>query len=276
MATSKVAADVINSLLEPARAAAVAIRARVAGIVDVAAVVFVMNGGGRFHRWHLLAEARRHLALVLRGRRREPGLDEKIVATAISTHCLDVSQPKSTIGLLVDYRLYTARWSLSDLPGRRRPPTLASGPDRQPIPAPRPRPGPRIRMRGSGKSPGYRCSTSVPSSWCRRPRPAPSRTRGSPSLRRCRRWRSPPDRARGPVRLIDQPLLHAGIGMIVPPRTHLTGRPVDNPTAVENPAEAFGRRGRAAHQSQPHVRHAGAVWMGGLMPHGPAPAAGTR
>ncbi|MEK8146634.1 hypothetical protein NKH18_51345 [Streptomyces sp. M10(2022)] len=39
--------------------------------VDVAAVVFVMNGGGRFHRRHLLAEARRHLALVLRGRHRD-------------------------------------------------------------------------------------------------------------------------------------------------------------------------------------------------------------
>ncbi|WP_308461173.1 hypothetical protein [Streptomyces sp. Ru62] len=39
--------------------------------VDVAAVVFVMNSGGRFHRRHLLAEARRHLAFVLRGRRRE-------------------------------------------------------------------------------------------------------------------------------------------------------------------------------------------------------------
>ncbi|MEI5036298.1 hypothetical protein RB201_37490 [Streptomyces sp. S1A(2023)] len=33
-----------------------------------------MHDGGRFHRRHLLAEARRHLALVLRGRRREQGL----------------------------------------------------------------------------------------------------------------------------------------------------------------------------------------------------------
>ena len=60
--TSKVAADIINSLLEYARAAAAAIRARVAAVVDVAATVFVMNEGGRFHRRHLLAEARRHLA----------------------------------------------------------------------------------------------------------------------------------------------------------------------------------------------------------------------
>ncbi|WP_345666362.1 hypothetical protein [Streptomyces venetus] len=98
--------------------------------VDVTATVFVMNVGGRFHRRHLLAEARRHLALVLRGRRRDPGLDDQVVAAAISTHCLDISEPKTVRGLEAGYRLYTARWSLSDLPARRRPPTPA--PDRQP------------------------------------------------------------------------------------------------------------------------------------------------
>ncbi|MEE1831783.1 hypothetical protein [Streptomyces sp. SP17KL33] len=96
--------------------------------VDVTATVFVMNDGGHFHRRHLLAEARRHLALVLRSRRRDPGLDDQIVATAISTHCLDTSEPKTARGLLSDYRLYTARWALSDLPARRSPPTPA--PDR--------------------------------------------------------------------------------------------------------------------------------------------------
>ncbi|WP_177244726.1 MobF family relaxase [Streptomyces sp. yr375] len=137
--TSGVAVGVINSLLEYALAAAAAIRARVAAVVDVAlaavdvtATVFVMNDGGRFHRRHLLAEARRHLALVLRGRRRDPGLDDRIVAAAISTHCLDISEPKTTIGLLSDYRLYTARWDLADLPARPRPPTPAPDPDRQP------------------------------------------------------------------------------------------------------------------------------------------------
>ncbi|WP_234321278.1 hypothetical protein [Streptomyces katrae] len=35
-------------------------------------------------------------------------------------------------GLEAGYRLYTARWDLSDLPARRRPPTPAPGPDRQP------------------------------------------------------------------------------------------------------------------------------------------------
>ncbi|WP_374115726.1 hypothetical protein [Streptomyces sp. NK15101] len=73
--------------------------------VDVTATVFVMNDGGRFRRRHLFAEARRHLALVLRGRRRAPGLDEEIVAAAISTHCLDISEPTTTIGLLPDCRL---------------------------------------------------------------------------------------------------------------------------------------------------------------------------
>ncbi len=132
--TSKVAVDIINSLLEYARAAAVAIRSRVAAVVDVAlaavdvaATVFVMNEGGRFHRRHLLAEARRHLALVLRGRRREPGLDDRIVAAAISTYCRDISEPKTVRGLEADYRLYTARWDLSDLSDRRRPPTPAPG-----------------------------------------------------------------------------------------------------------------------------------------------------
>ncbi|WP_189594742.1 MobF family relaxase [Streptomyces massasporeus] len=137
--TSGVAAGVITSLLEHARAAAAAIRSRVAAVVDVAlaavdvaATVFVMNDGGRFHRRHLLAEARRHLALVLRGRRRDPGLDDQIVAAAISTHCLDISEPKTVRGLESGYRLYTVRWDLSDLPARRHPPTPAPDRDRQP------------------------------------------------------------------------------------------------------------------------------------------------
>ncbi|MFF5788608.1 MobF family relaxase [Streptomyces sp. NPDC012693] len=137
--TSGVAADIIASLLEHARAAAATIRARVAAVVDIAlaavdvtATVFVMNEGGRFHRRHLLAEARRHLALVLRGRRRDPGLDEEIVAAAISTNCLDIGEPKTVRGLEAGYRLYTARWDLADLPARRRPPAPAPDPDRHP------------------------------------------------------------------------------------------------------------------------------------------------
>ncbi|MFI1576140.1 relaxase domain-containing protein [Streptomyces anulatus] len=135
--TSGVAATIINSLLEHARAAAAAIRSRVATVVDVvlaaadvAATVFVMNEGGRFHRRHLLAETRRHLALVLRGRRRDPGLDDQVVAAAISAHCMDLSEPKTVRGLEVGYRLYTARWALSDLPARCRPPA-APDPERR-------------------------------------------------------------------------------------------------------------------------------------------------
>ncbi|MEU6768119.1 hypothetical protein ABZ916_37160 [Streptomyces sp. NPDC046853] len=116
--TSGVASDIDNSLLEYARAAAAAaaaaIRAGVAAIVDVAvaavdvtATVFAMDDGGRFHRRHLLAEARRHLALVLRGRRRAPGLDDQIVAAAISTRCLDISKPKTARGLEPGYHLCT-------------------------------------------------------------------------------------------------------------------------------------------------------------------------
>ncbi|MGW2921789.1 hypothetical protein ACWDBF_28500 [Streptomyces angustmyceticus] len=156
---SGVAADVINSLLEHARAAAAAIRARIAAVVDVglaavdvAATVFVMNGGGRFHRRHLLAEARRHLALVLRGHRREPGLDEQIVDTALATYCVDISEPNTLRGRMPAYRLYTARWSPTDLEPGRRPPTA----------------DPALE-RGCGRCPASRCGTSGLSS------PAPVR-----------------------------------------------------------------------------------------------------
>lgn len=156
--TSGVAASVIDSLLEHARAAAAAIRARVTAVVDVAlaavdvaATVFVMNEGGRFHRRHLLAEARRHLALVQRGRRREPGLDDQVVAAAISHHCLDISEPKTVRGLEAGYRLYTARWNLPDLPARRRPPTPAPDPDRQPPADPGEPPAPQPPGQDAGE-----------------------------------------------------------------------------------------------------------------------------
>ncbi|MEU5234576.1 hypothetical protein AB0G82_35780 [Streptomyces anulatus] len=156
--TSRVAAPVINSLLEHARAATAAIRARVAAVVDVAlvavdvaATVFVMNEGGRFHRRHLLAEARRHLALVLRGRRRDPGLDDRIGAAAISAHCLDISEPKTVRGLEADYRLYTARWNLADLPARHRPPAPAPDPDRHPPADPGEPPAPQPPGQDAGE-----------------------------------------------------------------------------------------------------------------------------
>ncbi|MFD4756406.1 MobF family relaxase [Streptomyces sp. NPDC058426] len=77
-------ADVVDRLAQRARAAAAAVWARVRPVVDVVlaavdtvAVVYVMRGA--FKRHHLLAEARRYLSYVLRGRPHEPGLDERIV-----------------------------------------------------------------------------------------------------------------------------------------------------------------------------------------------------
>ncbi|MFI0220073.1 hypothetical protein [Streptomyces lydicus] len=99
--------------------------------VAVTATVFVMNGSGRFHRRHLRAEARRQLALVHRGRRREPGLDETIVDTALAEHCTDVTEARTTRGQEPRYRLYTARWAPTSQPSR--PP--ATVPDRDHKPA---------------------------------------------------------------------------------------------------------------------------------------------
>lgn len=203
--TSGVPADVISSLLEHARAAAAAIRARVTAVVDialaavdVAATVFVMNEGGRFHRRHLLAETRRHLALVLRGRRRDPGLDDQVVAAAISTHCLDISEPKTIRGLEAGYRLYTARLGPcpTSPPAAHPPPHPTRTGNPRPIPASRPHPNPRAKTRGSGRYPASRSSTNEPP-WPERrsasncaPPPLPpcgaGRTTSSPiSRRRC-------------------------------------------------------------------------------------------
>jgi conjugative relaxase-like TrwC/TraI family protein len=130
-------ADLIDSLLERARAAAAAIRARVAAVVDVAlaavavtATVFVMNKDC-FHRRHLLAEARRHLALVQRGRRREPGLDDRIVNEALAAHCTDITEARSERGEEPGYRLYTARWAPAAPPRSRTPATVLAR-DRRP------------------------------------------------------------------------------------------------------------------------------------------------
>jgi hypothetical protein len=66
----------VYRLAERARAAAAAVWARVRPVVDIAlaavdVVVYVMRGA--FARHHLLAEARRHLSYVLRGRPHQPG-----------------------------------------------------------------------------------------------------------------------------------------------------------------------------------------------------------
>ncbi|MFJ4828308.1 hypothetical protein ACIP5L_34140 [Streptomyces bacillaris] len=107
-----------------------------------------MNHGGRFHRRHLLAEARRHLALVLRGRRRDPGLDDQVVAAAISAYCLDISEPKTVRGLEAGYRLYTARWALADLPAC---PRIAPAPTPEPPADPGEPPTHRPPSQGAGE-----------------------------------------------------------------------------------------------------------------------------
>ncbi|MER7828229.1 MobF family relaxase [Streptomyces sp. NPDC096097] len=101
-------ADVVAGLAERARAAAAAIWARVRPIVDVAlaavnvaAVVSVMRGGFKHH--HLLAEARRHLAYVLRGRPHRPGLDEEIVQAAIDGYTRPASRRMLTADLRALY-----------------------------------------------------------------------------------------------------------------------------------------------------------------------------
>ncbi|MEU9158125.1 MobF family relaxase [Streptomyces sp. NPDC048417] len=80
-----------------ARAAAAAVWARVRPVVDIvlaavdiSAVVYVLRGA--FKRHHLLAEARRHLAYVLRGRPHEPGLDDQIVQAVVDDYVRPVGR----------------------------------------------------------------------------------------------------------------------------------------------------------------------------------------
>ncbi|WP_234428196.1 MobF family relaxase [Streptomyces badius] len=93
-------ADVVSRLAERASAAAAAVWARVRPVVDivlaavdVVAVVYVMRGA--FKRHHLLAEARRYLSYVLRGRPHQAGLDERIVQTALDDYTRPVGQGRS-------------------------------------------------------------------------------------------------------------------------------------------------------------------------------------
>ncbi|MFF7183513.1 hypothetical protein [Streptomyces sp. NPDC008121] len=55
---------------------------------------------GAFKRHHLLAEARRHLSSVLRGRPHQPGLDKRIVQTAVD----DYTRPASRRMMTADLR----------------------------------------------------------------------------------------------------------------------------------------------------------------------------
>ncbi|MGW0538094.1 MobF family relaxase [Streptomyces sp. NPDC003032] len=98
-------ADVVDQLAVRARASAAAVWARVQPVVDtvmaaadIVAVVYVMRGA--FKRHHLLAEARRHLSYALRGRPHQPGLDERIVQTAVD----DFTRPASRRMMTADLR----------------------------------------------------------------------------------------------------------------------------------------------------------------------------
>ncbi|MEU0214507.1 MobF family relaxase [Streptomyces sp. NPDC006265] len=98
----------VYRLAQRARAAAAAVWARVRPVVDVAlaavdavAVVYVMRGA--FKRHHLLAEVRRHLSYVLRGRPHQPGLDEQIVQAVVEDYTRPAGQRMMTADLRALY-----------------------------------------------------------------------------------------------------------------------------------------------------------------------------
>ncbi|MER7810372.1 MobF family relaxase [Streptomyces sp900116325] len=104
-ATQAFGACTVYRLAERAREAAAAVWARVRPDMDVAqaavdtvAVVYVMRGA--FKHRHLLAEARRHLSYVLRGRPHQPSLDEQIVQAAID----DYTRPAGRRMMTADLR----------------------------------------------------------------------------------------------------------------------------------------------------------------------------
>lgn len=159
------------------------------------------------------------------------------------------------IGLLSDYRPYTARWALADLPARRRPPTPAPDPDRQP-PASRLHPGPWTRRRGSGRYPASLCSTSGPSSqvrWCGRScAPPPSRGAGCTTLSPTSRRRCPSSCSRPSRRLRAR---RPGAGV----RPTGSGRP----DGAAGPAEVPHRRGSSRSHRRAAAPPRGRLHRGG-------------
>lgn len=136
-----------------------------------------MHKYGCSHR-RLLAEARRHLALTPRGRRRDPGPDERIVDVAITVHCMGIGEPRTLRGHMPAHRLDPARRPLPDLdPANHRPGTDPAAPANPVTPAAH---QPRTRNRGSGRYRVSHCATTEPSSpprWsannCAPPSPPP-------------------------------------------------------------------------------------------------------
>jgi conjugative relaxase-like TrwC/TraI family protein len=141
-AIARFGAALVDGLLELCRRATAAIRSTwhtatgtagadaVAGVdvdlaaVDVAVVVYIHHG--EFRRRHLLAEARRHLARELRGRRAEPGLDQRITAAAVRRYCVDVTPPRppGRPPRPADHTVYTATWHPGLPPREGRTETL--------------------------------------------------------------------------------------------------------------------------------------------------------
>lgn len=64
-------------------------------------MVYVMRGA--FKGRHLLAEARRHLSYVLRGRLNQPGLDEQIVQAVVDDYTRPVGRRMMTADLRALY-----------------------------------------------------------------------------------------------------------------------------------------------------------------------------
>jgi hypothetical protein len=130
--------DVIDRLAERARTAAAAVWARVRPVVDIAlaavdvvAVVYVMRGA--FKRHHLLAEARRHLPYVLRGRPHQAGLDEQIVQTVVDDYTRPVGRGRMmTADLRALYPRDTEDQAvLRPLTRKRTAPPYGAGPPRR-------------------------------------------------------------------------------------------------------------------------------------------------
>ncbi|WP_406483263.1 MobF family relaxase [Streptomyces platensis] len=201
--TCGVAADVINSLLEHARAAAAAIRARGAAVVDVAlaavdvaATAFAMNGGGRFHRRHLSPKpAVTSLPSCAAAAASRAWTGESWTPRSPRTAWTSASRRRCAAGCPPTASTPPAgRWPTSTPAAARPPqhPTWTGSP--RPARAHRPRPGPRAWSWGSGRYPACRCRASglfLPARWCARscaspsPRGAGRTTSSRTSRRRC-------------------------------------------------------------------------------------------
>ncbi|WP_398915348.1 hypothetical protein [Streptomyces sp. 2132.2] len=123
----------VAGLAERARVAAAAIWVRVRPVVDVAlaavnvaAVVYVMRGAFKRHR--LLAEARRHLSYVLRGRPHRSGLDAEIGQAAIDSYTRPASRRMMTANLRALYPHDTEDQAVLRALTRKRSAARTSGP----------------------------------------------------------------------------------------------------------------------------------------------------